>query len=86
MFDKLQETIEHLVWSDRFEKLGRPGRLVASLLRYLYGMLRDFFSNELTLRAMSLVYTTLLSIIPLLAVSFAMAKGLGMFDRLQMVF
>ncbi len=86
MFDKLKQTIEHVVWSDRFEKLGRPGRLLATILRYLYGMLRDFFSNELTLRAMSLVYTTLLSIIPLLAVSFAMAKGLGMFDRLQEIF
>lgn len=86
MFESFQDKIEHLVWSDHFEKLGRPGRIFATILRYLYGMLRDFFSNELTLRAMSLVYTTLLSVVPLLAVSFAMAKGLGMFDKLQDVF
>jgi membrane protein len=86
MFAKLQDTIEHLVWSDHFEKLGALGRLFATMLRYLYGMLRDIFSNELTFRAMSLVYTTLLSIIPLLAVSFSLAKGLGMFDQLQTIF
>jgi membrane protein len=86
MLAKLQDTIEHLVWSDHFEKLGSPGRALATVLRYLYGMLRDVFSNELSLRAMSLVYTTLLSIVPLLGVSFALAKGFGMVERLEEMF
>jgi len=86
MLDAIQNTIERLVWGDRFEKLGRLGRALAVVLRYLYGMLRDVFSNQLTLRAMSLVYTTLLSIVPLLAVSFSLAKGLGMVARLREVF
>ena len=81
-----QETIEEIVWSDKYEKLGRLGHLFAIILRYLYGMLRDIFSNELTFRAMSLVYTTLLSIVPLLAVSFALAKGLGMVEKLREMF
>lgn len=78
-----QQMIEELVWSDKFEKLGTVGRIFAAVLRYLYGMLRDIFSNQLTFRAMSLVYTTLLSIVPLIAISFAMAKGLGMVDNLR---
>jgi membrane protein len=86
MFETIQDTIENLVWSDRFEKLGRAGHTLAVILRYLYGMLRDVFSNQLTLRAMSLVYTTLLSVVPLIAVSFSLAKGLGMVDRLREVF
>jgi membrane protein len=77
------ETIEELVWSDKFEKLGLPGKTLATVLRYLYGLLRDIFSGELSLRAMSLVYTTLLSIIPLLAFSFAILKGFGVFDQLE---
>jgi membrane protein len=36
-----------------------------------------------TLRAMSLVYTTLLSIVPLLAVSISILKGFGVHDQLQ---
>lgn len=35
------------------------------------------------MRAMSLVYTTLLSIVPLLAFSFAVLKGLGVFEQLE---
>ena len=34
------------------------------------------FSGQLTMRAMSLVYTTLLSVVPLLAFSFAISEGL----------
>ena len=37
------------------------------------------------MRAMSLVYTTLLSVVPLLAFSFAVVKGLGVFDQLEPV-
>ena len=77
------ETIEELVWSDKFEKLGLPGKMLATVLRYLYGLLRDIFSGDLSLRAMSLVYTTLLSIIPLLAFSFAILKGFGVFEQLE---
>ena len=78
-----KEAIDQIVWSDKYEKLGRLGSILATILRYLYGMLRDFFSAGLTFRAMSLVYTTLLSIVQLLAVSFALAKGLGMVDLLR---
>lgn len=64
-------------------KVGPLGDLVATVLRYLYAMLRDFFSGQLTMRAMSLVYTTLLSIVPLLAFSFALLKGFGVFNQLE---
>lgn len=82
MIDKLQKTIEDFVWADSY-KLGLPGIILAKLLRYLYALLRDIFSGDLTLRAMSLVYTTLLSIVPLLAFSFAILKGFGVFGKLE---
>jgi membrane protein len=44
---------------------------------------QDFMSGMLTLRAMSLVFTTLLSIVPLLAVSISVLKGFGIHDQLQ---
>jgi membrane protein len=57
----------------------RPGALGALLriLRYPYAVLRDLSRGEINLRAMSLVYTTLLSLIPLLAFSFAVLKIFG---------
>jgi membrane protein len=57
----------------------RAGPLGALLrvLRYPYAVLRDLSRGEINLRAMSLVYTTLLSLIPLLAFSFAVLKIFG---------
>ena len=83
MIDKLQELIDEIVWGEPLTKAGPLGAIVATVLRYLYAMLRDFFSGQLTMRAMSLVYTTLLSVVPLLAFSFAILKGFGVFNQLE---
>src|SRR6516225_4329145 len=57
----------------------RAGLLGALLrvLRYPYAVVRDLSRGEINLRAMGLVYTTLLSLIPLLAFSFAVLKAFG---------
>jgi membrane protein len=57
----------------------RPGALGTTLrlLRYPYAVVRDLSRGEINLRAMGLVYTTLLSLIPLLAFSFAIVKIFG---------
>jgi membrane protein len=55
------------------------------LLRIFQAVIRDLKSGMLTLRAMSLVYTTLLSLVPLLAVSFSVLKGFGVNDQLETV-
>jgi membrane protein len=44
---------------------------------------RDLMDGMITLRAMSLVYTTLLSMVPLLAVSISVLKGFGVHDQLE---
>ncbi|SFR44617.1 tRNA-processing RNAse BN [Marinobacter gudaonensis] len=51
--------------------------------RTAYAMARDVISGQLTLHAMSLVYTTLLSIVPLLALSFSVLKALGVHQRME---
>jgi len=80
---KLYDEIHELIWGKRLTKAGLPGRILAVVLRYLFAILRDFFSGQLTMRAMSLVYTTLLSVVPLLAFSFAILKGFGIFSELE---
>ncbi len=64
---------------------GRPGTagLLIRTLSYPYAVLRDLWRGEINLRAMGLVYTTLLSLIPLLAFSFAILKLLGVHRDLQ---
>jgi membrane protein len=60
-----------------FEPTSARALPVMVLLRYPFALLRDLTQGNLTLRAMSLVYTTLLSIVPLIALSFSVLKGLG---------
>ncbi len=62
---------------------GLPGRITSTILRYCYAVMRDLMSGQLTLRAMSLVYTTLLSIVPLIALSFSVLKGFGVHEQLE---
>jgi membrane protein len=46
-------------------------------------VLRDVFGGQLSMRAMSLVYTTLLSVVPLIAFSFSVLKGFGIHRQLE---
>jgi membrane protein len=58
-------------------------RLPIVVARYGFALLRELSSGELSLRAMGLVYTTMLSIVPLLALSFSVLKGFGYHRQLE---
>ena len=83
MIANLQHFLETLVWGDLLEKRGPLGRYAAVVLRYIYALGRDILFGQLTLRSMSLVYTTLLSVVPLVAFSFSILKGLGKHKELE---
>lgn len=53
------------------------------VLRYPYAIIRDLLGGELTLRATGLVYATLLALIPLIALSFAVLKAVGAHRELE---
>jgi membrane protein len=57
--------------------------LLIRTLRYPYAVVRDLWRGDINLRAMGLVYTTLLSLIPLVAFSFAILKVFGAHRDLQ---
>ena len=52
-------------------------------MRFIYGVLRDVVAGNLTLRAMGLVYVTILSIVPILAISFSILKAFGFHRQLE---
>lgn len=58
------------------------GRL-RRFLRYPYALLRDAVEGQLTMRAMSLVYSTLLSIVPLIALSFSLLKAFDVHYQIE---
>lgn len=77
------EKLNRVIWGDALYRRGLPGRTVSIVLRYCYAVMRDLMSGQLTLRAMSLVYTTLLSIVPLIALIFSVLKGFGVHEQLE---
>ena len=66
-----------------FENLPVWQRLVIAPMRIAVAVSLDMIQGQLTLRAMSLVYTTLLSLVPLLAISFSILKAFGVHNRIE---
>jgi membrane protein len=73
---KWLETLEDELFI-RSRVMGPPWGATLRLVRYPAALLRDWLRGEISLRAMSLAYTTLLSLVPLMVFSFAILKGLG---------
>jgi membrane protein len=71
------------VWDDDLRRLEGPHRAVVFILRVTHMLFKELLGGQLNLRAMSLVYTTLLSIVPLIAVSFSVLKGFGYHQQLE---
>jgi membrane protein len=71
------------VWEDDLRQLGTLHRVLIFILRALHMLFRELLGGQLNLRAMSLVYTTLLSLVPLLAVSFSVLKGFGVHTKIE---
>jgi len=77
MLSSIHSRIECWLFEPPDSLIGKPVWLATRILRYPYALIRDVIRGDLTLRAMSLVYTTLLSVVPLIALSFSVLKGLG---------
>jgi membrane protein len=81
-FPQLRERAERLLF-DRHDLPVKPANWLLDLLRFPYALVRDLLTGQLNLRAMGLVYTTLLSLVPLAAFAFAVLKGLGVHRDLE---
>lgn len=80
MFSTLSKKINEFLWRERPQPLPLWERVAIYVGRLIFRMYRDTVDGDITLRAMSLVFTTLLSIVPLLAVSFSVLKGFGVHE------
>jgi len=69
------------IWRLRVEDLSRVRALLVNQLRILVLSLKGFQEDRLNVRASALTYYTLLSIVPVVAIVFGIAKGFG-FDKL----
>ncbi len=83
IYGRIQHFFLHDIW--RQEVIDRKGPVgwAYRLLRLAYVLVRELSNGQLNLRAMSLVYTTLLSMVPLLAVSFSVLKGFEVHNQVE---
>ena len=51
--------------------------MLVKVVQFIYAIVRDVLTTTLTLRAAGLVYITILSIVPMLALTFSALKGFG---------
>lgn len=73
----------HELWEKDIADRGRLGRAVVTIGRIVDTIVREFNRGQITLQVTGLAYTTLLSIVPLLAVSFSVLKAFGVYNELE---
>ncbi len=71
------------LWERDLHALPSYQAVLLSALRISMAVLRDLLNGQLGLRASSLSYTTLLSLVPLLALSFSLLKAMGVHNQLE---
>lgn len=79
----ISHQLDALLWGRPTAELPRWHAGLVWFGRLLYALIRDLAQGNLSLHATSLVYTTLLSLVPLLAVSFSVLKGFGVHNELE---
>jgi len=82
-FERLKEFLERDLWLYPLKKAEGWRKYAYHLSRSLYIASKGFFEDLCFLRASALTFYTLMSIVPILAMSFAIAKGFGFQTNLE---
>lgn len=80
---KAKDKLNTLLWEKDLASMQEWQASSIKLLRIFQAVTRDLSGGLPTLRAMGLVYTTLLSLVPLLAVGFSVLKGFGVHNQIE---
>lgn len=79
----LKKQLERLVWEQNLQEMSWIKRALLRQLQIVVLVIRDFYNNRSLLRAAALTYYTILSLVPLLALTFALLKAFGVQNQLQ---
>jgi membrane protein len=83
LVSQLKIRLDQILWRQDLNRIVPLRRRLIRFLQFVYAILRDLVEGQLTLRAMGLVYTTLLSLVPLLALSFSVLKAFGVHNQIR---
>ncbi len=79
----LRQQLKHLLWEQNPAELSWLQRVLLRQLQTVALVAHDFGRNQCLQRAAALTYYSLLSIVPLLALTFALLKAFGVQNRLE---
>lgn len=83
LLEQMRAFINGFLWQQDSEALPLWKRTVIRSSQIFAAIVRDLLHGQLSLRAMSLVFTTVIGFFPLLALTFAVLKGLGVHNALE---
>ncbi len=74
---------ENWLWPDNFHELSGRQRTCRQIFRFLFILFTEFRRDRINLRAAALTYSVVLSLVPMLALSTAILKGMGAGDQMH---
>ena len=83
LFKRVTHFLTHNLWRVRLDKLGKKQGFLVRQLRVFSLAINGFNEDKCLLKATALTYYTLFSIVPIIALAFAIAKGFGFEQTLQ---
>ncbi|MFA8433838.1 MAG: YihY/virulence factor BrkB family protein [Marinifilaceae bacterium] len=82
-FDSLMNFLSKGVWNMRLKDLSGPRYFLIRQLRIYLLAVKGFYEDKCQLRASALTFYSLLSVVPILAMAFGIAKGFGIEKLLE---
>ena len=76
-------SLNHAIWHTSLSDISKGKSFVFKQLRIIVLAARGFMNDKVQLRASSLTLYSLLSVVPIAAIAFAIAKGFGLDQNLQ---
>jgi membrane protein len=77
------KTLNDYIWHTPLSELSRRHMILIKQLRIVILAARGFSSDNVQLRASALTFYSLLSVVPVAAIAFALAKGFNLDQDLQ---
>lgn len=81
--ERLLKKMDDWLWLSESTKTTTLQKRLWHVCRIFVAVIRDLLKGHITLHAMGLVYTTILSVVPFLALSFSVLKGFGVHNQLK---
>ena len=82
----IQQTLAKInqsIWHEDLSKAPVWKSVFIRSVQIIYAVLRDLKDGQLSMRAMSLVYTTVIAIVPFIALIFSVLKGFGLHNEVE---